>query len=283
MIKKILALLLISSLISATSIPIFAQSQNINSSKNQVIEDTINRYSSTDIKNQIQNEISTLEKYGLDTSTLEDINIDEDSIEYILRVNENTTSSISINEVENGDIEFDIVEGYLKNKVLIDKNNDIYLDKNKVEFDVDPTPKDITNLDTKDRANWHTTTPPSGTTASDFNVFKYSSNIANVALKQMISTITSSAFNLIVGALVFANTGFVGALSFAISDTILNWAKITDPNSQSMSCKTNVYYHKNGNMVNGNFVQKENRTWYTKINYTGSSKAQIIYQYRAIW
>lgn len=207
-----------------------------------------------------------------------------------------------ISFLKNGSVLFDIDEEGIKNTIEFTKENDMYLDGNKVTFSVEITKENedestVTTFSERIekeigiRANgsdrWMTTSCPYGK-SMDYSDYQFTAKVRDVRLGKTLDTISNTALKIILhgmAASLSAETGLWGFVSaeivWDIIDDLKDLADVWDQTTD-LSFKSKVYYHKKGHIVGNLFaVHKEKQTWYSNANFGGNvSSERIVYACR---
>ena len=191
---------------------------------------------------------------------------------YIFEVEmEGMTNQISLvqNSQEKVTILFEDKAQNISNEIQYFKNGKMLLDGKEISTPSEPV------VEPKVSTTWGTTKCPYGS-PGDYTVSAGPKSNPNVPLGQAIADIAVSAFYSLLAPV-------IGKIASAIYSTLYSLIKSQDPRTTGLSYKANRYYHKNqrsGGYIPAAdlYVTKYNYTWYSKVNYRGSTTAQPAYE-----
>lgn len=191
---------------------------------------------------------------------------------YIFEVEmEGMTNQISLiqNSQEKVTILFEDKDQNISNELQFFKNGKMVLDGKDVSITSAPI------IEPRVSTSWATTNCPYGS-PGDYTVSAGSTSNPNVPLGQELTNIAVSAFySLLVPV--------IGKVASVIYSTLYSIIKSQEPRTTGLSYKANRYYHKNqrsGGYIPAAdlYVTKYNYTWYSKVNYKGTTTAQTAYE-----
>lgn len=227
-------------------------------------------YSETE-ETKIIEDIEIIDAFGLDLNQVKPIKDLNENIGYKYELSGGKAARIIPSEIADG-IVLDIDEGNVHNKVLLTKDNRMFIDgyevtvnetvyedvvfENELEFSKSSTWDQLKNPCPK--KNW---------------VYKSTYTEKTVKMGQTFKAIGAVAL-----ALVMTHAGILASTLTTIAGALDNIGDIWNPSSTSFSCIVKVYYPKGGqNIGNGQYVKKKCGTFYTLPNHQGHKTTQTWY------
>ncbi|MDU4862273.1 MAG: hypothetical protein E6356_02685 [Terrisporobacter othiniensis] len=276
MVKKILSYFLSGLLVFNLSTVSYAQ---IKSSVVHLanIEQLTKQNLTEDEKEKIKKDYNYLRQCAIDVDLIYDIEVNNGKNIYKIEYPNDIKESITI-EYKDGAYIMDVDQGNNISNNLVIKNENIFLNGNKIEVEresvvISKEEEDIP-MPMADRDYYNTLSCPYGK-SSDYYISKGVVKNFNVELTTMIKNITVSVLASILGYYVFI--GLTGAVASGVASGLLS--SFSGSTSKGLSYKNYIYHHKNGHYIKaiGATVQKNNVRWYEKTNYGGKSKVIPTY------
>ncbi|MDD7511987.1 MAG: hypothetical protein PUK21_06440 [Peptostreptococcaceae bacterium] len=214
------------------------------------------------------NDFKLLNKAGLNTKLIKDVSNSNRVAEYTFDYG-TVKERVKIKE-ENGNIVYYATDGTISNKVVITKDNTIYLDGNEVVITTDETP----SMDILKAGGWKSIykgfSPYGSLTGASYSHY-LSSGKQNIALGKFLDQMTASALLTVLGHAYPSWFGFtVDTTSKAIS--LIDTLKQVNPKTKYLGCKYATYTY-------GSADYKYICNYYANTSCTGSSKQVIIYEH----
>ncbi|WP_343337025.1 hypothetical protein TPELB_21480 [Terrisporobacter petrolearius] len=230
-----------------------------------------------DEKEKIKKDYNYLRQCAIDVDLIYDIEVNNGKNIYKIEYPNDIKESITI-EYKDGAYIMDVDQGNNISNNLVIKNENIFLNGNKIEVEresvvISKEEEDIP-MPMADRDYYNTLSCPYGK-SSDYYISKGVVKNFNVELTTMIKNITVSVLASILGYYVFI--GLTGAVASGVASGLLS--SFSGSTSKGLSYKNYIYHHKNGHYIKaiGATVQKNNVRWYEKTNYGGKSKVIPTY------
>lgn len=228
-------------------------------------------------KEKIKKDYNYLRQCAIDVDLIYDIEVNNGKNIYKIEYPNDIKESITI-EYKDGAYIMDVDQGNNISNNLVIKNENIFLNGNKIEVEresvvISKEEEDIP-MPMADRDYYNTLSCPYGK-SSDYYISKGVVKNFNVELTTMIKNITVSVLASILGYYVFI--GLTGAVASGVASGLLS--SFSGSTSKGLSYKNYIYHHKNGHYIKaiGATVQKNNVRWYEKTNYGGKSKVIPTY------
>ncbi|MBN9645817.1 hypothetical protein J0L31_02400 [Terrisporobacter glycolicus] len=230
-----------------------------------------------DEKEKIKKDYNYLRQCAIDVDLIYDIEVNNGKNIYKIEYPNDIKESITI-EYKDGAYIMDVDQGNNISNNLVIKNENIFLNGNKIEVEresvvISKEEEDIP-MPMADRDYYNTLSCPYGK-SSDYYISKGVVKNFNVELTTMIKNITVSVLASILGYYVFI--GLTGAVASGVASGLLS--SFSGSTLKGLSYKNYIYHHKNGHYIKaiGATVQKNNVRWYEKTNYGGKSKVIPTY------
>ncbi|WP_326906522.1 hypothetical protein [Sedimentibacter sp. MB31-C6] len=169
---------------------------------------------------------------------------------------------------------FDIIENGKKDKIIITSEGKIFSDEIEIKVETVETDqiivKDVQPMST----SYNTMDCPRGN-PSDYTEYYMTENKSNIELSKKSSEYTGLGLSILLAGL--TGTVFLGSISFAIADVLINDFGNVEPDTYGLSFKATIYSHKDGPYY-GTIYRKYNTKWYSQINYGGSITNTVSYR-----
>ncbi len=233
-------------------------------------------------KDELVAELSLLNDIGLSIEDLKSIRTDESNITYLYEYLDEVDDEITVKALNDGFL-LNIVEGFIKNKVVIKNDGRIFIDG--VEVECNSEENIIVDDDevlpmAGNVMNWLTTTCPYGKKAD----YTYKLGTG----KNSDITLTDSIENLAISVVVIIICKYIGVSSKASTGigTIVSWIRSRNPSTRGLSYKVTNYAHKNYHNKYITPIRKYayrcDYKWYSEKNYGGAEYKKTYYNIKEI-
>jgi hypothetical protein len=245
----------------------------------------------------VEDIIVYLDDAGFD---VEDESIDDNGDIVIEAEFNNVVSTITIQEVSNEEIVFDVVEGELENILEVNDEGEVYIDGKEATVELleeDSTITDEVDSFIANQGSYYrsSATAPYGASAEYTTLKK--TTIINVKLNNTIKNIGIGLLTLAIGLLTGGlSIGIQIAIGTAavIAGNVYDYAKRNDPNSSAISAKLYVYVHRikgacvvnNAGNLNDKYAYKTITDYYSRSGGTGvktDTKIAFAYSNYSYW
>ena len=297
--KKMLSGLLTLVMVFSNTMGVFAanktnKDESLTSSKAAIVstenlEELAKQTLTTDEKEKIKNDYNSLSKVSVALDSIYDIEaVKNGKNVYKIEYPNNIKEDITI-EYKDGEYIMDVSQGKVISNNLIFKCKDVYIDGYKVhqedvvvsKEDVVVPKQDVSALDDiiQSRGDFYNTSYAPYDSAGYYNDYDHTESTTSVYYGQAFRWLSMTA----VIAFINYYAKFKGVGQYVASALV---AAFPNSNSEGMSFKNQVYYHRDGHYIPAMsaYVNENYVTWYENTNYYGYySYTGLIFLFGQIW